>query len=185
MFVVLSGTTTYDLYLLVGLFFSLLQNPQVFFTNVRGTVARARSSTKTRTVVFIVGRVLQFISMTIVLLAVPPSIPRFAEFTSLCRIVVRPRKIIFMQNTCRIHIFKPRNKNKKMSPNVRFSRYSYISSAETTTLIRPFCKFSGNLSLMFSRALKNQDFFIVLLFQDYCYITLPSPRVILFSRHGN
>ena len=25
-----------------------------------------------------------------------------------------------MQNTCRIHIFKPRNKN-KMSPNVRFS----------------------------------------------------------------
>ena len=33
---------------------------------------------------------------------------------------------------------------------------------------------------MFSRALKNQDFFIVLLFQDYCYITSPSSRVIFF-----
>ena len=29
-----------------------------------------------------------------------------------------------------------------------------ISSTESTTLIRPFCKFSENLSLMFSRALK-------------------------------
>ena len=31
---------------------------------------------------------------------------------------------------------------------------------------------------MLSRALKNLDFFIVLLFQGYCYITSPSSRVI-------
>ena len=55
-----------------------------------------------------------------------------------------------------------------------------ISSAESTTLISPFCKFSENLNLMFSRALKNLDFFIVLLFQNYCYITSPSSRVIFF-----
>ena len=58
--------------------------------------------------------------------------------------------------------------------------HTHISSADSTTLISPFCKFSENLSLMFSRALKNLDFFIVLLFQDYCYITLSSSRVIFF-----
>ena len=36
---------------------------------------------------------------------------------------------------------------------------SHISSAESTTLISPFCKFSENKNLMFSRALKNLDFF--------------------------
>ena len=34
-----------------------------------------------------------------------------------------------------------------------------ILSAESTTLISPFCRFSENLNLMFSRALKNLDFF--------------------------
>ena len=45
------------------------------------------------------------------------------------------------------------------------------SSVESTTLISPFLKVFRKLKF---------NVFIVLLFQDYCYIASPSSRVIFF-----
>ena len=70
-------------------------------------------------------------------------------------------------------------------PIIDVSIWVSISTAESITLISPFYNVSENESLMFSRALKYLDFFIVLFFPGLLLYYIAIFKGDIFSHHSN